>query len=231
MFTDVGHACGDSLLLHLSHPKVPRPTTLTGITSISSQHARSMERIANHQSSAPTQQCDVHLLCGDAIFRLDREDHPLNPISSTPEFTSIIAIDCAYHFATREVFLRQSLTRLAPGGTIALADLAVSKPLPLILRTVLSKLLAVHSENMVTPEAYQKQLKMIGYTNVHIEDISHNVFPGFQQFLRSRGGLWRLMDFILRSWGAAGGRFLIVSASKPSAIESPLHSKPEVHTT
>jgi hypothetical protein len=215
MFADVGHACGDSLLLHLCHSEVPRLATLTGITSIPSQHARSMERISNHQSSAPGQPCEVQLFCGDAIFRPDCNDHPLNPLSSSPQFTSITAIDCAYHFATREVFLRQSFTRLAPGGTISLADLAISKPLPFVLRMVLSKLLAVRAENLITPETYEKQLKTIGYANVHIEDISHDVFPGFKMFLRSRGGLWRIMDFMLSSFVAAGGRFLIVSASKP----------------
>lgn len=215
-FADVGHACGDSLLLHLCHPELPRPATLTGITSIPLQHARSRARIEKYQLSAPGQPCEVQLFCGDAISRSQSEDHPLSPLSSCPQFTSIIAIDCAYHFVSRDTFLRQSLARLAPGGTISLGDLAVSKPLPAILRTVLSKLLGVHSENMVTANAYEKQLKMVGYANVRIEDISHDVFPGFQTFLQSKGGLWRIMGFIVSSWEAAGGRFLIVSATKPN---------------
>lgn len=177
-----------------------------------------MQRISKYQSSTLAPPCDVRLFCGDAIYRpenKDRHRHPLNPLASTPRFTSIIALDCAYHFVSREMFLRQCLTRLAPGGTIALADLAVSRPLPFVFRILLSKLLSVHPENMITPEKYQKQLAMIGYANVRVEDISHDVFPGFQTFLRSRGRAWRIMDFVISSWVAAGGRFLIVSASKP----------------
>ncbi|KAF8508513.1 S-adenosyl-L-methionine-dependent methyltransferase [Gautieria morchelliformis] len=202
---DVGHACGDSLLIHLCHPEVPRPTTLTGITSLPSQHARSMARVAKQQSFALAQPCEVRLFCGDAVFRRTYTDHPLNPLASTPLFTSIIALDCAYHFASRDAFLRQSLRRLAPGGSIALADLAISKPLPFVLRTVLSKLLSVHSENMITPEIYMDRLKAIGYANVRVEDISHDVFPGFQVFLRSRGGFWRIMGLMIGAWATAGG--------------------------
>jgi len=139
----------------------------------------------------------------------------LDPTSSSPLLTSVTAIDCAYHFASRELFLQQSYTRLAPGGTIALGDLLVSKPLPLPLRAILSRLLSVRSENMVTPQMLEAQLKEIGYTNIHFEDVSENVFPDFRGFLASRGGLWRVMATVIGWWTAAGGRFMIVSASKP----------------
>jgi len=131
--------------------------------------------------------------------------------------TSITAIDCAYHFASRELFLQQSFSRLAPGGTIALGDLVVSKPLSLPLRVVLSKLLSVRAENMVTPPIYESQLKKAGYVSIRFEDISENVFPEFRIFLASRGGLWRVMTTVIGWWVAAGGRFVIVSASKSSS--------------
>ncbi|KAF8584979.1 hypothetical protein K439DRAFT_1344575 [Ramaria rubella] len=145
-------------------------------------------------------------------------DHPLDPLSSSPSFTSIIALDCAYHFASREEFLRQSFARLSPGGAIALGDLVISKPLHFGLRTILSTLLSVHPENMITPELYEQQLKTIGYANVRIEDISNNVFPGFRLFLCSRGGFWWIMQFMIGSWTRAGGRFVIVSASKAAYV-------------
>ena len=174
-----------------------------------------MQRVAKCQSSTLAQPCNVQLFCGDAIYRSKYEDHPLKPLASTPLFTSIIALDCAYHFASRELFLRQCFARLAPGGTIALGDLAVSRPLPFVLRMALSHLLSVRPENMITPEEYERQLEMIGYANVSVKDISHDVFPGFRIFLRSRGRIWRLVDLVIGSWVGAGGRFLIVSASKP----------------
>ena len=216
---DVGHACGDSLLLHLRHQDVPRPTSLTGITSLPFQHVRSRERVATQQSSTAHMQdpraCTVTLFRGDAIHRSGDIDHPLDSSSSIPPFTTVLALDCAYHFASRETFLQQSFARLAPGGRIALGDLVISHPLPFGLRTVLSRLLSVRSENMITPGIYEGQLKTIGYTNVRIEDISDNVFPGFCRFLQSRGGLWRVLAIIIGAWERAGGRFLIVSATKP----------------
>lgn len=211
---DVGHATGDSLLIHLRRPDIPRPKTLWGITYLPSHHARSQDRVNNLQAVSPNE-TQVHLYCGDAVYRGQIEDHPLNPSISRPSFTSIIAIDCAFHFAPRELFLSQSFSSLAPGGTIALGDLAVSKTLPFVLRIILSRLLSIPSENMITPRIYEEQLRNIGYTNIRIEDVSQNVFPKFKSFLESRGGLWKVFASMIGWWAAAGGRFVIVNASKP----------------
>jgi hypothetical protein len=200
--------------MHLRQLDIPRPKTLCGITHLLSHHARSQERINDLQAASPND-TQVRLHCGDAIFRGQFADHPLNPSFSKPLFTSIIAIDCAYHFASRELFLSQSFSSLAPGGTIALGDLVVSRSLPFLLRTVLSRLLSVRSENIITPRIYQEQLRKIGYTHIHIEDVSENVFPKFVNFLKSRGGLWKVMGSMIGWWAAAGGRFVIVNASKP----------------
>ncbi|KIJ45179.1 hypothetical protein M422DRAFT_779090 [Sphaerobolus stellatus SS14] len=195
---DVGHACGDSLLLYLQHPSLPRPESLCG-------------------SSATSQDCKVNLLCADAIFRSQSAEHPLNPSSTDPLLTSITAIDCAYHFASRELFLTQCYTRLAPGGRIALGDLVIAKRISFPLRFLLSKLLSVRSENIITPEEYEAQLRKAGYADIHIENVSENVFPQFQAFLVARGGLWRVMAAVIGWWETAGGRFVIVGASKPDS--------------
>jgi len=215
---DVGHACGDSLLLYLRHPSIPRPAVLYGVTSLSGHYSRSLKR-----TSQVVSQCKVHLFCGDAVFRPHHHHHPLKPNSPAPQLTSITAIDCAYHFASRELFLQQSYTRLAPGGTIALADLIVSQPLPFLLRMFLSRLLSFRSENMVTSDVYEAQLKKIGYVDIHIEDVSQNVFPGFRNFLASRGGAWGLVGAVIGWWASAGGRFVIVSASKPESLTKSWH--------
>ncbi|KAF8525082.1 S-adenosyl-L-methionine-dependent methyltransferase [Hysterangium stoloniferum] len=211
---DVGHATGDSLLIHLRRPDIPRPKTLWGITYLPSHHARSQDRVNDLQALSPNK-TQVHLYCSDAIFRGQFADHPLNPSFSRPLFTSIIAIDCAYHFAPRELFLSQSFSRLGPGGTIALGDLAVSETFPFVLRVILSRLLSIPSENMITPRIYEEQLRKIGYTHIHIEDVSQNVFPEFKSFLKSRGGLWKVFASLIGWWAAAGGCFVIVNASRP----------------
>jgi hypothetical protein len=191
---------------------------LTGITSLPTQHARSRERTTTYQASTYAQGCKVTLFCGDAVFHPGHTDHPLDPASPTTQFTSILALDCAYHFVSREIFLRQSFARLSPGGCIALGDLVVSGPLPFGLRAVLSRLLSVPPENMITPGMYEEQLKAIGYANLRLEDISENVFPGFRLFLKSRGGFWWIFELVIGWWVHAGGRFVIISASKPEKL-------------
>lgn len=155
--------------------------------------------------------CQVHLLCSDAVSRTSEPNHPLSKSSNLPQFNSIIAIDCAYHFNTRETFLRQSFKRLAPEGRIALADICfTSGPnrwLPLVA--------GIPKENMITPDHYVRMLEEIGFEDVKLEDISDDVFPGFSQFLESRGHLWRVFATIIRYIAARGARFVIISAQKP----------------
>src|SRR5882762_9807922 len=47
---DVGHGSGESLILQISHPEVPRPSRLTGITSLKTHHQRSSDRVARLQA-------------------------------------------------------------------------------------------------------------------------------------------------------------------------------------
>lgn len=203
---DVGHACGDSLLLQLSSGELPRPATLTGITSLRVQHDRARSRVQATRTDTP-----VDLFVGDAVYR-GSQDHPLAPRSR--QYTSILAIDCAYHFDTRELFLRQAFAKLAPGGYVALADLAVDPLPPLLIRLVLSALVGVRLSNMLTPDEYAATLRRIGYDDVQVDDISSNVFPGFISFLQSRGGAWRLFSYMPKMWAASGGRFVLVRARK-----------------
>lgn len=58
----------------------------------------------------------------------------------------------------------------------------------------------------------------IGYEGVILEDISTHVFPGFIQFLRTRGMAWRLFTGVFKILLVKNGaRFVIVAARKPNA--------------
>lgn len=210
---DCGHGCGDSLLLHLTSDKLPRPATLTGITTVGVQYERALRRVNNVDSSV--QVCLHH---GDAVNRQDgghgnSHSHPFR--SPQNVYTSILAIDCAYHFETRELFLRHCFEHLAPGGWVALADLVV-EPLPAFhVRLGLSALTGIRLANIVTPTDYVATLRRIGYDEVQLQDISEHVFPGFIAFLKRRGGLWRAFTSVPSYWASHGGRFVIVSARRP----------------
>lgn len=101
---DVGHGTGESLILLLTHTSVPRPGYLSGITSIPMHHHRSLERL----KSIVAADTKITLHVGDAVYHQDvsAANHPLNP-SSSVTFDNILALDCAYHFQSRETFLRQ----------------------------------------------------------------------------------------------------------------------------
>jgi len=212
--------------LQLRHPAIPRPITLTGITSLPSHFYRAKRRIeqADLNEKIPT---FLHL--GDAVFREAisssrltaepgpivsiMESHPLN--NHTPLFDSIIGVDCVYHFKTRGVFLHQCHDSLQPGtGRLAFADMCFepSSTIPAMLSRVIAFILGVPSANLVSREAYRESLERIGFDDIRIEDISPNVYPGFTAFLRTQGLVWALFAHVMSTWYKFGGRFVVVSA-------------------
>ncbi|KAI0307737.1 S-adenosyl-L-methionine-dependent methyltransferase [Multifurca ochricompacta] len=215
---DVGHGSGDSILLQLSHPQVTKPALLCGITSLPSHHRRSQERVDKFLSSADSADAPykptVFLFEGDAIWRSENRDHPLSP-HFRHQFDSILALDCAYHFNTREEFLRQSFRRLATGGNITLADLCFAVPPGPILKLFLWRVLHVMpKENMVTKEQYLQQVREIGYEDIEMEDVSSFVFPGFRNFLKQRGNIGRVFASLICWLQGKGLRFIIIKGTK-----------------
>ncbi|KAJ3976998.1 hypothetical protein EV361DRAFT_881047 [Lentinula raphanica] len=212
---DVGYGTGESLILLLTHPSVPRPRHLTGITSMPLHHKRSLERI-NH--IIPSVKTKISLHAGDAVYRQESSlsAHPLNPSSTSHRFNSILALDCAYHFQTRELFLRQSFHQLLPNGRIALADICFSNAPPMNpwVRLIRRVLKLMPQENAISIDDYIRCLEQIGYEDAKIEDISEDVFPGFVAFLKSRGLGWWLFGFVMYQYYSAGARFVIASASR-----------------
>ncbi|CAE6429558.1 unnamed protein product [Rhizoctonia solani] len=231
---DVGHATGESLLLHLTHPEVPRPRILFGITSLKSQHNRAAARIL--QTSYP-EEIKVQLYLGDAVYHPGTDTvpstqssvqitrHPLKPKAESdsapiqPSYSSIIALDCAYHFGTREEFLAQSAQSLALGGSIALADMCVNASTPNLairaLRRIYCILFSIHPANVITMQEYKEAMERLGYQDVVIEDISSSVFPGFVAFLQKRGiGWWIFSRMVMVWWKTCGAKFIIASGKR-----------------
>jgi len=214
---DVGHGTGESLLMQLSHPSVPHPSHLTGITSLAAHYDRAKDRVARLQLSSEDGgafKTKVKLHHGDAVYRPSTANHPLDPSSETPPYTAILALDCAYHFKTRHVFLQQSHTRLAPGGRIALADICLLQGwLPRFCMFLLG---VMPKENMISPDEYVTDLMDLGYVDVKMQDVSADVFPGFQRFLKGRGLGWWIFGNIIQGYAALGARFVLVSGAKSS---------------
>ena len=216
MYADVGHGTGESLLLLLSDPSIPRPSHLIGITSLDIHHRRSRERVdkfqATHQSKV-----SIDLHHRDAVFDgATHSNHPLNP-SSPVTFNSILALDCAYHFNTRHKFLEQSFQKLAPdGGRIALADICFSSSYLNTRQIISSMLNLIPKHNRISVEDYVDKMTQIGYVDVILEDVTSEVFPGFVSFLKSQGWSWWILGSVIDWYSNMGARFVIVSGRRPA---------------
>jgi len=215
---DVGYGCGDSILLQLSHPEVAKPSLLCGITSLPSHHRRSWDRVNSFHSAveAPEDTPFVRLFQGDAVWRPEYQDHPLSP-AFQHDFDNILALDCAYHFNTREEFLRQSFRRLTPGGSVALADLCfASSPGPVLTLLLCRVLHTMPKHNITTKEQYVRQMREIGYEDVELEDITPFVFPGFREFLKQRGYMWGAFSWLMSWLEGRGLRFVVIKGTRPT---------------
>ncbi|EFI28624.1 methyltransferase [Coprinopsis cinerea okayama7 len=133
----------------------------------------------------------VSLVNADAISD-GAPDHPLSPTTLFPPFDAILALDCAYHFNSRRLFLEQSFARLNPGGRIALADICFSKNDLDTFKTrlVTSLLRMMPLCNRVSLEEYQLHMQQTGYEEVEVEDITADVFSPFIAFLKTQGFGW-----------------------------------------
>lgn len=210
---DVGHGSGESLIILLSDPDVPRPSSITGITSLPAHHQRSHDRVSHLELHE--KQTLITLYCGDAVYRPESFEHPLDPFSQCV-FDSILALDCAYHFKTRHAFLSQSFEHLAPGGRIALADICFSASAlqSRWTNTCISFLRLMPKENLISTDDYVRDMKRIGYVDVVMEDISSEVFPGFIKFLKTRNWSFWVLGCVLELYANSGARFVIVSGAK-----------------
>lgn len=208
---------------------MPRPSLLVGITSLREHHERALCRTQLARREYPASETVVELYLGDAVYipplpddiynanNNDKEEqHPFaSSDTAHSQYTSMTAIDCAYHFRPRRTFLAQSRARLAPGGRIALADICFSPSTPVWVIHLIAMLGVIPKQNIVSPDTYVREMLELGYADVRLEDITDNVFPGFIRCLSSRGLAWRLFAQGVRLLSVAGARFVVVSGSTP----------------
>ena len=213
-YADVGHGTGESLLLLLSDPSIPRPSHLIGITSLHIHHHRSRQRVDKWQAINQNK-VSVDLHHRDAVFDgVVPSTHPLSP-SCKITIDSILALDCAHHFNTRHKFLEQSFQKLTPGGSIALADICSSVNTQRT-RLITSTVNLIPRHNQISVEDYVHRMEQIGYVDVILEDITPEVFPGFVSFMKSRGWGWWAFGSVVDWYSSTGARFVIVSGRRPA---------------
>lgn len=97
-------------------------------------------------------------------------------------FDAVLALDCAYHFAPRQAFLRQAALEARPGARLVLSDALLAAPgAPGALRLA-ARLCAVPPDNLWDEGRYRRELSAAGWRPLRVEPLDAEVLGGFSAF-------------------------------------------------
>lgn len=203
---DVGCGFGESLRLWLS-PEFGACRVI-GINASDTEVCRARE-----------------LLSGDPRATIICADGASLPACCTDGlFDAVVSVDAAYHFHTRECFLRGAFAALKPGGRFVAADVvrASEGPPSLVVRLqrwAYCALAGIPAANMSYDDrGYARRLHEVGFEDVFTEDVSELVLGGFALWAAQSDsrGVRLAGRFIKGMREGADVRFIIVRAAKPS---------------
>ncbi|HET8947479.1 MAG TPA: methyltransferase domain-containing protein, partial [Candidatus Polarisedimenticolia bacterium] len=92
-------------------------------------------------------------------------------------FDSVVCVEAAFHFDTRERFLREALRVLKPGGRLVLSD---------VLMTMDAERRREHRHEanyLADPRAYESLLRGIGFAGFTVQDVTEESWRGFFRYI------------------------------------------------
>jgi len=178
---DVGFGFADQDILWMKHFA---PRRITGLNVTPSQ-----VRIARERVRRLGLEDRIELLEGSAT------EMPL-PDSSCDIVT---AVECAFHFQTRERFFAEAFRVLRPGGRLVLADVIRNVPEAVRFRRAVqdfnwnafAQKFAVPPANADRRDSYAKKLRTAGFADLSVTSIREDVFPGWHGALATDPALLR----------------------------------------
>lgn len=144
----------------------------------------------------------------------------------------VIALECAFHFDTRERFFAEAARLLRPGGRLVLADSIPTgpnvdpwrHPLRALLNDTIRAALAVPRANVYPRDVYAAKLAAAGFDGVRVDSIRDQVFPGWHRALVEDPGLRRrlgpvgwLLRRLLKTDLHEGFDYVLAVAHRPNA--------------
>jgi microcystin synthetase protein McyJ len=106
-------------------------------------------------------------------------------------FDKVMALECAFHFDTREKFFAEAMRVLRPGGRLAVTDMLPSPgdKTQFLTSWVTRRRSGWPRENLYDRDVYVEKLRQSGFVNVCCESIRNDVYPGMFKY-----GLYRMVN-------------------------------------
>jgi microcystin synthetase protein McyJ len=102
-------------------------------------------------------------------------------------FDRVVALECAFHFDTRDRFFREAYRVLRPGGTVALTDMLPAADRRYGFLAWFGRRYGYWPEaNRYGRAEYARRLAATGYVDVDVESIREDVYPGMAQYIQGR---------------------------------------------
>jgi ubiquinone/menaquinone biosynthesis C-methylase UbiE len=111
----------------------------------------------------------------------------------------VTAVECAFHFHTRERFFAEAFRVLRPGGRLVLADVIRNMPeaqpgrrtLQDVTWNAFARKFDVPAANADRRDAYAGKLRAAGFADIRVTSIRAHVFPGWHRAMAQDPALLR----------------------------------------